>query len=291
LGIILYSIRWIVNVRAIGAYKSGKIGLAIGTTSYGLLYGLILPPKIGQYVKATVLQRMDKIPYTKGISVINIETIAELGYLAIMTIISIVIGVILLSNVNYLEIYFSILLMVILVILFCIFILFPARIIIFLNSKLLRKKKATNDHSGKGFVSWLKNKISRILTETAELASNRRVVSINFLITLAFGINAFLVMHILITAFGGYLNFLYIIFTVTISMLAGIISLIPGGIGTADFSMLGLLVAGGLDPATAVAIVILWRIILLVPLLLVFVVWITKYPELLDIKKKFGVKT
>ncbi|MCK5601194.1 flippase-like domain-containing protein, partial [Candidatus Pacearchaeota archaeon] len=273
--IILYTIRWIVNIRAIGAHKSSRFGMALGTTSYGLLYGLMLPAKIGQYVKATVLQKVDGVPYTKGISAVNIEVIAELGYLAIMTIISIVIAVLFLSAKSYWDVNTSVILIVILLVVFLIFILFPTKILMFISKKLVRDKGGKK--SKKRLIVWLKTKLDSILKNTAELVSDRKILNTNFVITLVIGLLSFLIMYLLISALGEYLNFAFVVFAVTISVVVGIISMIPGGIGTMDFSLLGILITGGISSPHAAAIIILWRVVLLIPLTVIFLICFFRY--------------
>jgi uncharacterized protein (TIRG00374 family) len=49
-------------------------------------------------------------------------------------------------------------------------------------------------------------------------------------------------------------------FVLAASYVAGAVSLIPGGIGAAEASVVGLLVLAGVDPATATAAALLQRI-------------------------------
>jgi uncharacterized protein (TIRG00374 family) len=276
-GLLLYTLRWIINVRTIGAKKSAGFGLALTVTSYGLLYALMLPAKIGQYVKATVLQKVDDVPYSKGISVVNIEAIAELGYLALMTVIALLIGLLLLSTASAWDLNIGIILIVLLLILFGVLILFPTRILRFINERLLKSSDDKDAASRKGIANWLKAKLRGIFKETAELTSNRKVLSANFLITLVIGLLSFLTMHVLILSLGTQLDFALIVFSVTISMMIGIVSMIPGGFGTMDFSLLGLLITGGLVASNAVAVVILWRVVFFIPLVLVFSICFARY--------------
>lgn len=59
---------------------------------------------------------------------------------------------------------------------------------------------------------------------------------------------------------GGDLSWPMASFILAASYVAGAVSLIPGGIGAAEASVVGLLVAAGIDPATATAAALLQRI-------------------------------
>lgn len=73
-----------------------------------------------------------------------------------------------------------------------------------------------------------------------------------------FGISVFwFVVHAL---GGGSLSWPIASFVLAASYVAGAVSLIPGGIGAAEASVVGLLIATGIDPATAIAAALLQRL-------------------------------
>jgi uncharacterized protein (TIRG00374 family) len=65
---------------------------------------------------------------------------------------------------------------------------------------------------------------------------------------------------LVVCGLGGDLSWPVTSFVLAASYVAGAVSLIPGGIGAAEASVVGLLVAVGVDPATAIAAALIQRI-------------------------------
>jgi phosphatidylglycerol lysyltransferase len=60
----------------------------------------------------------------------------------------------------------------------------------------------------------------------------------------------------------------------TLSILAGIASLIPGGLGASDLSQVVLLASQGVPLPEATNIVLLWRIVMYLPIVLVIGIYL-----------------
>ena len=200
----------------------------------------ITPGKIGELFKSQILKEKFNIPRTKTAPLFIVEKFLDLVSAMIVTII----GIWFIPEIGYLAIV--------------------GLMISVLLFKILTSKKFFNQT-----LNFL-NKIKFLKKYLEPLSSSHEILSktlyskkMFFLLTLSFfywiiiGCAAFFVIEGYGFSIGSILN---IISTYSSSLIIGALSFIPGGIGIAEGSLIGLLTFQGIDVSEAIVIVVLIRI-------------------------------
>ena len=200
----------------------------------------ITPGKIGELFKSQILKEKFNIPRTKTAPLFIVEKFLDLVSAMIVTII----GIWFIPEIGYLAIV--------------------GLMISVLLFKILTSKKFFNQTLN--FI----NKIKFLKKYLEPLSSSHEILSktlyskkMFFLLTLSFfywiiiGCAAFFVIEGFGFSIGSILN---IISTYSSSLIIGALSFIPGGIGIAEGSLIGLLTFQGIDVSEAIVIVVLIRI-------------------------------
>ena len=200
----------------------------------------ITPGKIGELFKSQILKEKFNIPRTKTAPLFIVEKFLDLVSAMIVTII----GIWFIPEIGYLAIV--------------------GLMISVLLFKILTSKKFFNQT-----LNFL-NKIKFLKKYLEPLSSSHEILSktlyskkMFFLLTLSFfywiiiGCAAFFVIEGFGFSIGSILN---IISTYSSSLIIGALSFIPGGIGIAEGSLIGLLTFQGIDVSEAIVIVVLIRI-------------------------------
>jgi uncharacterized protein (TIRG00374 family) len=107
-----------------------------------------------------------------------------------------------------------------------------------------------------------RNNLAELYDSTRALLNNRRLV-ITILLSLASSFTECFPLFLLLNSLGNDVSLTESIFIVALSTIAGTLSLIPGGIGVLEGSVIGLLIFVGVDASLAISISILERLVVL----------------------------
>ena len=269
------ALRWSFLINEINAPKSKLFFHAFGFYSFGQIAGLIVPSRIGNYTKVPLMMKLDNVPYEFGLSAVNAETILDLAYISMAGIASIIIfSVFLYSSFQIISILLLFLLMVILI-----------GILVFLHSlehfkgtydKVRFLAEKSNQHIWTRILAQCVAKIFELSQSTKNIFMNQQCVFNSGICTLIFQAFAVLSFYLVIEAVHVTLPMTIVFAILTLSILAGIISLIPGGLGASDLSQIVLLASQGISLPVATNIVILWRVVMYLPIILVIGIYFLK---------------
>jgi uncharacterized protein (TIRG00374 family) len=261
------SVRWSFLMKAVNAPRSQIFLNSLATFSIGQVMGLVVPSRVGAYAKVPIIMKMDKLSYETGVAAVNVETIFDLAYIFCAGLVSFFI----LSSFFQSHPAISLTLF---------FLGFGLILIMIISIILFTKLKETNnnlmDVAGNdrksAFVripAKLLGKISDLILSTKDLLKNKVLIiklGITTLISQFFGVvGLFLVIGSVYPA----LPFHYVFALLTISYLMGIVSMVPGGFGASDLSLIVLLGSEGVPLVIATNIAILWRIAMYLPIFLI----------------------
>jgi uncharacterized protein (TIRG00374 family) len=274
--IFLCASRWKIIIMEIEAKESSRLFNCMGFFSLGYLTGLIVPSRLGYYCKAPLLSKYDNIPLSRGISAVNIETLMDLFFLIIATVISVSVFI-------FYNSYFTTFLNTILIGLFlaflCIFTytLFYSEILLSFCTKIRDGFLTRNDANI--CICSLKRifiNLVQIIIGTKELLIKRKLLITLLIITFLSQIVNLFAFYYVILSIGKNLPILYLFSILTISTLIGIISMIPGGFGSLDLSLIFFLQNAGFSLSESLNIAILWRFCVIFPMFLVGSIFLLK---------------
>lgn len=271
------ALRWAVLVNEVHATKSALFSHAFGVYSLGQITGLIVPSRVGNYAKVPLISRIDNISYEAGISAVNAETIIDLAYISIAGIVSLgIFSILLYSSFQFISI---------LLVFFLIALIIVIAIILYYISffKELFEKSILTENK-QNFPVWKRVpaqciiKLFDLIQSTRDVLANKRCVLQAGIFTLVFQFMGVLTFLLVMKSVSVTLPVPVVFAIFTISILTGIISLIPGGLGVSDLSQIILLASQGISLPVATNIVLLWRIVMYLPIILVIGIY------LLDLK-------
>lgn len=260
--------RWQIITKEIEAEQSSKFYNCLGFCAVGFLMGLVITSRLGYYGKAPLVAKYDSIPLSKGISAVNIETLQDLFFLIMATGISLFIlmgyqSTTILSNGFLLG-------PIIAVIIIFSYLFFHPEILLKFCVSFQGALSRTNDSSR--IIKCVKSiflKIVQLIEDTHDLLLKKQLMGELFLVTLIYQIIAVVGFYSLILSFGTTISFVYLFAIYFISSVIGIISMIPGGFGSLDLSLIFFLQEGGLNLSESLNVVILWRFCIILPILLI----------------------
>lgn len=276
LSFTLSAYRWQIIIKEIKADQSSKFFNCLGFCSVGFLMGLIIPSRIGYYGKAPLLAKYDHIPLSKGISAVNIETLQDFSFLILATVISILILIGYHQSSTILSNSALLVSMIAVTLVFSILFFHPT--IILKSCKRLQDALSRMKDSN-WVIRRVKNiffKIVQLIEDTHDLLLKRQFMGELFIITIIFQIITVLGFYCVILSMGKSISIIYLFAILFISTVIGIISMIPGGFGSLDLSLIFFLQAEGASLSESVDIVVLWRFCIILPIFLVASIFFIK---------------
>lgn len=94
-----------------------------------------------------------------------------------------------------------------------------------------------------------------------ELKADRNLVKRVLLLALAANITELLTLYVVYVAFGEFVNIGAVIIAYAIANFAGLISVLPGGVGVYEVLMTATLTAGGIPAALSIPVVVMYRVL------------------------------
>ena len=278
---LILALRWSLIIKEIGANESRKLGMSVGIHSIGILLSLIMPLKSGYYIKVPILKSIDGINYKEVIAAVNIETLSDLIYILSLVPVYIVIMMLPLHQDSILSIFTCI-------VLIFLFLILLSKILIQMFLKIpptisnLKLRYL-------GFARCMVMKLVELVTTTKELITKKGLLNKSLIITSLSQLIGVFGVYLLVFAIGESMSFVYFFYSFTISYMIGILSMLPGGIGTTDVSLVVLLQSGGMALPNAVAIAILSRVIIYCVSGLLAIFFVIKYYNFIKNIRKYEV--
>jgi hypothetical protein len=259
------ALRWAVLMKQANAKKSQLFMNAFGIFSLGQVTGFIVPTRIGSYAKTPLVMKLDNLTYKTALSAVNAETILDLAYISCAGIVSIFILSVFFSTQSFLSTvlicFIGIILIVVLIVLYKIHYFEQT------YEKLVATSTKADRHILVKIPSVLLGKLYELITSTRKIFTQKGiVVKLSFFTLVAqfLGVIGFL---LVIKSAHETLPLIVVFAILMISYLIGIISLIPGGLGASDLSMIVLLESTGITLPVATNIAVLWRFATFLPIL------------------------
>jgi uncharacterized protein (TIRG00374 family) len=129
------------------------------------------------------------------------------------------------------------------------------RIYFFGPLKIVRERFSTYAH----FEEYVMDRISEFLTTFKELLKEKKNVRNNLLLSYLIWFMVFLKTYLIFLAFGQEVSILLVVSVEAISILLGIMSLLPGGLGATEIIMIALFRSAGVGVELATAVTIVSR--------------------------------
>jgi uncharacterized protein (TIRG00374 family) len=276
LSLVVASIRWAVLMQEINAQQSRIFFNALGIFSLGQVAGLVVPSRVGNYAKVPMITKLDNLSYEAGLSAVNAETVLDLTYICCAGIVSIFI----LSAFLATRLVFSWVLIVLTLLAFVGILVFLVKAdnVQKIHEKLKRLASDIHRHKFVRFAAFWLGKLFALIQSTRDIFARKRTVAklgVSTIVTQLFGVLGLL---FVIESVHSALPLPDVFAILTISYLVGIVSLIPGGFGASDLSLIVLLINEGIPLEVATNIAILWRIAMYLPVLIIIgVFFLRKY--------------
>ena len=264
--IILASLRWSILMSEVKADKSKQLINSLGIFSFGLMAGLVVPSRVGSYAKVPMVKKMDNIWSGACLSAVNAETILDLFYICSAGVVSFFIIFPLFSG----ALIISILVVVI---------FFTVTLVIYLKmerSNLISETlpKLLSEINQNTWIIRITKSIRMLLSlvkSTKDIFIDRKTVFNLISLTIVTQIFGVVALYLVIRSVHALISPLEVFAILTISYVIGIISLIPGGLGVSDISLIILLEREGIDIAVATNVAILWRFCMYFPVALIII--------------------
>jgi len=271
---IIASVRWSLLMQEVNAKKSQILVNALGTFSIGQVAGLIVPSRIGAYAKVPIIMKMDNLSYETGVSAVNAETVFDLVYICCAGIASFFIMSSFLLSYTSLTIAFIKLIMGFL--LGAMVLLFLFKNIDKISSKLVAiSQDACKDVFTRALAYYVGKLVGLILSTKILLRRKKLVVELGST-TLIIQFFSIVGLFLVIGSTNMGLPFPEVFALLTISYIIGIASMVPGGIGASDLSLIVLLGSEGIPIAIATNIAILWRVAMYLPIFIIIGVFLVQ---------------
>ena len=233
-------IRWILLLKNLGIHIPIKKNFEIYLAGFALT---ITPVKVGELIRSQLLKEDFGVPRTKTAPLVLVEKLYDLGGAIIISIPALWIF----SEAGYVIIAGAILLITLLLL---------------MSSKKLFNK-FNNFCSKSKFIA----KYTLNISDSYDVIRNSlwgKITIYSLLLSISYWLVISLAIYYILLAFSitdiGYLNTLV---TYTASLILGALSFIPGGIGVAEGSLVGLFSLQGITTSTAIIISIVIRLLTL----------------------------
>jgi glycosyltransferase 2 family protein len=274
------ALRWSALIKEVGAQNSRIFSHAFGMFSLGQAAGLVVPSRIGNYTKVPMVMKLDQLSYEKGFSAVNAETLIDLIYICAAGIVSLIIMSAFLLTSHFLLVLLLVGLIGILSV--TLFIFYHIEHFQYYYEKSLKYTEKNNHSILIRVPAKLLVKLYDLILSTRKIFSHKELLVQLIVFALLFHLLAIAGYFLVIKSAHVSLSILVIFAIVTITFLVGIISLIPGGLGASDLSLIALLASQGVPLPVATNIALLFRIAMYLPILLVIGIY--------GIQKKFWIK-
>jgi glycosyltransferase 2 family protein len=256
------SLRWSVLLQEVNGKNSSRFFNALGIFCFGQVAGLIVPSRVGNYTKVPLVTRLDNISYESGLAAVNAETLLDMIYIACAGVVSIsILSVFLYSLIPTIPF------LVVLILFFVIGTIFIVFMISLFKFNLKKTIKANNNQNI--IISTLASIIGKLLDlieSTRLIFTNKRSVLNMGLLTLITQLFGLAGLYFILESVHSPLPILDLFAILTLSYIVGIASLIPGGFGASDLSLIALLGFKGIPLSIATNVAILWRIAMYLPI-------------------------
>lgn len=239
ISLILKFIRWHIYLKQL------EIKIDLKNSVLIFLSGLIMsisPGKVGELLKSYLIKDRFNVPKSKTFPVILAERISEFISLVIITIIGIFI-----YNFDISKIFIPIVLIILI-------------FVLFLNQSL--KDRLLQYLSRSSFLKSRINKIDLFHSSIVELFKPIIFIKIQILSLLAW-LAEFYAFYIIVSIFDENISYYFATFVYSISMIIGAISMLPGGIGTTEASLVYQLIKNGILESSAITVTFVIRIVTL----------------------------
>lgn len=269
--IVFASSRWSILLREVKADKAKQLLNSLGIFSIGLIAGLIVPSRVGSYVKVPLVKKIDTISYGACVSAVNAETILDLFYICCAGIISFFIIFPLFSS----AIAFSMLTIVLCSIVIWVIYL-KIKLFHSISERMSKLKEGMKQNARIVVIINGVRTLFSLLESTKTIFTGRKTVLELILLTVItqlFGVSA---LYLVTKSVHVAVSPIDVFAILTISYVIGIISLIPGGLGVSDLSLIILFENVGVDLAVATNIAILWRFCMYFPVGLILILFLLK---------------
>ncbi|MCZ7401447.1 MAG: lysylphosphatidylglycerol synthase transmembrane domain-containing protein [Candidatus Methanoperedens sp.] len=251
---IILALRWNMISKEIGANKTRKFGMLVGISSLGNLLNLVTPVKSGYYIKVPILKSIECLQFKSVVAAVNIETLSDFIYILSLVPVYFIVMALSLQQ----DSFVTIVLYLLLIVFFLMFLSMTLTQIFLKKVPLISNLKPEYF----GFALPFLMKLAGLVESTKELITKKGLLNKSLIFTLFSQLTGVFGVYLLVFAIGEKMSFVYFFYSFTISYMIGILSMLPGGIGTTDFSLVVLLQSGGLALPDAVVIAILSRVII-----------------------------
>lgn len=239
LGYGLRFLRWQVYLNALRHPLPWRPSLKIYLAGFALT---TTPGKAGEALRGVLLKRWD-VPYAHSFAALFSERLADLLAMIGLALFG------LSAHPEWLSIVVASL-----VLLAC------AGMLMF-SPGLVRAIDRRIDQRHDGFSRLLRHAIE-VLHQSRRCHTPRRLIGTTLLSLLAWGLEA-LAFYWILQAMGADVGLAFAVFIYAVAMLAGALSLMPGGLGSAEAVMVALLVSAGVGLPDAIAATVLLRLVTL----------------------------
>lgn len=217
------------NIPLLDSWRIYLTGFALTTT----------PGKAGEALRGIFLKKKG-VPYTKSLAAFFSERLSDLFAIVILALM----GISTYERMSGIIVFASL----------CII-----GILMLLASRRFISRLADWGASGTGRIRFYTLHIANLL-EQARLCHNPRLLALTTTLSMAAWIAEALALYCLFLFLNIDLPFLFAVFVYAVSMLAGAISFLPGGLGSTEAVMASLLMWGGIALPESIAITMLIRL-------------------------------
>jgi uncharacterized protein (TIRG00374 family) len=238
---------------------------AFGVFSLGQSAGMLVPTRVGNYAKVPLVTGMDPLTYEAGLSAVNAETILDLIYIVCAGVVSFFLLTVSLQDQTRWLLILALLLMALFL---TVFLLFGRRP---LAGGAGGKLDAAASRPGSPALvripaSILKRGIG-LVDSTRDFFRSPYMVARLFIYTLIAQFLSVVGLFLVVTSAHATVPITGVFAILVISVIVGILSMIPGGLGASDVSMIVLLEGLGISLPVATNIAVLWRCAMYIPVL------------------------
>lgn len=239
LGYGLRFLRWQVYLNALRHPLPWRPSLRIYLAGFALT---TTPGKAGEALRGVLLKRWD-VPYAHSFAALFSERLSDLLVMVMLALFG------LSTHPEWLS-----MIVACLVLLACALLLVSRPTLVSAIDRHMDRKY--------GWFSRLLFQFVQVLHQSRQCHTRRRLMGATLLGLLAWGLEA-LAFYWILSAIGAEVAVTLAVFIYAVAMLAGALSLMPGGLGSAEAVMVGLLVSGGVGLPDAIAATVLLRLVTL----------------------------
>jgi uncharacterized protein (TIRG00374 family) len=232
-------VRWQVYLFALGHVLPWRPNLRIYLAGFALT---TTPGKAGEALRGVLLKRWG-VPYANSFAALVSERLSDLLAMMLLALFGLS---------RYPE-YLSIIVAALVLVSCCVCLVFRHSPIDAVEQRL---------SAGHGWMHRLLRNVVHVLHQSRRCHTPRRLLGTTLLSLLAWSLEA-LAFYWILNAMGVDLGLTFAMFVYAVSMLAGALSFMPGGLGSAEAVMVALLVSSDVAVADAIAATVLLRLVTL----------------------------